>query len=352
VAELEKLMGVSAADIEKIMGVAKADIEKVMGVEVVSMTSYQGNRAVAMGGYDTNEDRGSTGSYATNRLDEIEYKAMASDGNTLLFGEIASRPNVTDAAMTGSDTRAVAMGGYYNSDSEATVRNDMDYITIANTGNSTDFGDITVAREDGAGVGNGIRGVCCAGYTASAFSNVMDYITVGSTGNATDFGDATRAVAPQGSAGNAHTTTGIFQMAYDGDYTNLDFNYITIASTGNAGDFGDWSAAIASTAAIGLIESKSVWGGGYTSGAGGVWSTMEYVNPNSLGNTTSQGDLGSAAHTSAGKFTNGTRGEMWGGGSNSYVNVQKLTIASSADASHAGEVREGARTNWDGWTGD
>lgn len=64
----------------------------------------------------------------------------------------------------------------------------MDYITIASTGNATDFGDLTVARNDTTGTGSSTRGVVMGGNTGSV-SNVIDYITIASTGNATDFGN-------------------------------------------------------------------------------------------------------------------------------------------------------------------
>jgi hypothetical protein len=41
----------------------------------------------------------------------------------------------------------------------------MDYITIATTGNAVDFGDLTVARHNLAGVSNATRGVFGGGYT-------------------------------------------------------------------------------------------------------------------------------------------------------------------------------------------
>ena len=47
-ANLEKIMSVSAGDIEKIMGVAKGSIEKVMGLELGDPT-WQGSRAVSIG---------------------------------------------------------------------------------------------------------------------------------------------------------------------------------------------------------------------------------------------------------------------------------------------------------------
>ena len=336
-AEIEKFMNIAIGDIEKIMNIEKGDIEKIMGVEVpASMTSYQGNRGVAIGGYD----------YNTGNVKEIEYKAMASDGNTLDFGDITTTSLRDEAGTIGNDSRAVSMGGYNNPNHI----NNCDYITIASTGDGTDFGNLTVARRMTGSSGNGIRGICHTGYDGSSRLNTIDYITVGSAGDASDFGDAT-AVGNTGATGNAHTTRG----SWWGDgytYAVKYADYVTIASTGNASDFGDWSANITGCAAIGLIESKNVWGGGYTTGAAGTWSTMEYVNPNSTGDTTSQGDLGSAATQAAGKFTNGTRGEMWGGAYSAHDEVQKLTIASSGNAAHAGDVRDGARTYWDGWTGD
>ena len=341
-AELEKLMGVSASDIEKVMGVAKADIEKVMGVDVVAMTSYQGNRGIAMGAQQVN----------TGIIDVIEYKAMTSDDDTLDFGNLSAARD--QAGTVGNDTRAVAMSGYDGS----AETNIIEYVTIASTGNTTDFGNMVVARRYGGGSGSGIRGVYHSGNMTGTHLDNIDYITVASAGDATDFGDCTRGTSSS-RTGNAHTTRGIWWMSWDGDYTNLDANYITFASTGNAGDFGDWSAAVADNAAIGLIESKNIWGGGRTSGAAGTWATMEYVTPMSTGNTTSQGDLGSATHDAAGKFTNGTRGELWGGGNLSHSEVQKVTIASTGNAAHAGDVREhgsssgyNARSAWDGWTGD
>ena len=68
----------------------------------------------------------------------------------------------------------------------------MEYITIASEGDSTDFGNLTVGR-------NNINNSCCAsttrgitwgGGTSSGTSNVIDYCTILTAGNATDFGDS------------------------------------------------------------------------------------------------------------------------------------------------------------------
>ena len=66
--------------------------------------------------------------------------------------------------------------------------NVIEYITIASTGDATDFGDLTVARYRLGAASSSIRGVFAGGNTGSAV-NVIDFITIASTGNATDFGD-------------------------------------------------------------------------------------------------------------------------------------------------------------------
>ena len=55
-----------------------------------------------------------------------------------------------------------------------------------NTGDVSDFGDLTSDRGGMGSVSNGTRGV----FGSNAASNVLDYITIATTGDATDFGDS------------------------------------------------------------------------------------------------------------------------------------------------------------------
>ena len=87
------------------------------------------------------------------------------------------------------------------------------------------------------------RGVIAGGYTGSAYVNTIEYVTIATTGNATDFGDLFLKV--MGAAPMASTTRGVWAGGYSGSPTS-DVNtiqYITIATTGNAVDFGDLSTA-------------------------------------------------------------------------------------------------------------
>ena len=78
----------------------------------------------------------------------------------------------------GNTTRGLMAGGYYT--------NEIEYITIASTGNGTDFGDLS---PDGNGVGgcnNETRAVFVGGEGAS---DAMRYVTIASTSNSSDFGE-------------------------------------------------------------------------------------------------------------------------------------------------------------------
>ena len=104
-----------------------------------------------------------------------------------------ARGNLSGAS---SSTRGVFGGGNVS----GTV-NTIDYISIASTGNATDFGDLTVTKEFAPAVSSGTRAVFGSGATNS---NVMDYVTIASTVNAQDFGDMLPYHVNGGSASNSH----------------------------------------------------------------------------------------------------------------------------------------------------
>ena len=70
--------------------------------------------------------------------------------------------------------------------------NVIDYITIATTGNATDFGDLSTNRYGLSACASSTRGVFGGGTLDDVtLYNTIEYITIASTGNTTDFGDLT-----------------------------------------------------------------------------------------------------------------------------------------------------------------
>ena len=79
--------------------------------------------------------------------------------------------------------------------------NVMDYVTIASTGNATDFGDLSIGRRQFmlGNCANGTRGIFAGGDGPSGDVAIIEYITIASAGNAQDFGDLT-AISQSGAA--------------------------------------------------------------------------------------------------------------------------------------------------------
>ena len=87
--------------------------------------------------------------------------------------------------------------------SGGTQKNEIDYVTIASTGNAADFGDLTSARRDLAACSSPIRGVWCGGDTPTLV-NTIDYVEILTTCNAVDFGDQTVSRDRISGCSNAH----------------------------------------------------------------------------------------------------------------------------------------------------
>ena len=88
--------------------------------------------------------------------------------------------------------------GLWAGGSEASnVRSEIiDYVTIAISSNAVDFGNLTVSRSSTqAGTSNGSRGIFAGGYGPQGgplvTQDVIDYVTIATTGDATDFGNLT-----------------------------------------------------------------------------------------------------------------------------------------------------------------
>jgi hypothetical protein len=185
-----------------------------------------------------------SGSYRTL----IEYITIATPGNGTTFGNLSWTGTDSDqsgapGAIAGvsDDIRAIFGGGHH---AGPNYFDQMEYVTIQTPGDSVVFGTLTVARKALAGVSNGFRGVYGGGQTAhspsAVYSNTLDYITIATTGNGTDFGDLVIGGGRMDLAGAHNSTRGVFAGGYKGSQEDT-IEYITITSTGNSVDFGNLS---------------------------------------------------------------------------------------------------------------
>ena len=185
--------------------------------------------------------------------DRIQYVTISTTGDSINFGDAAT--NAGARGGLASTTRGV-VGGGETSVSPYPYTNTIEFITIASTGDATDFGDLTSIRRFTSGGGNATRGIFASGYdNAPAGTNVIDFITIASTGNATDFGDMTVIASYTGGSASSPTRMCVYDASSPSVKT---IEKIEIATTGNGVDFGD------------TVVSHYAAGGGCSNGHGGL----------------------------------------------------------------------------------
>ena len=133
--------------------------------------------------------------------DIIDYVTISSTGDAQDFGDL-SRNSSMEMASASNSTRGIFAGGY-NPSPTLTYYNEIDFITTATTGNSQNFGDLTVARADFDGTSSPTRAIFGGGETGSR-SDVIDYVEISSTGNAIDFGNLSVTRRANSSSSNGH----------------------------------------------------------------------------------------------------------------------------------------------------
>lgn len=135
----------------------------------------------------------------TNR---IEYITIATTGDATNFGDLTD--DRTSLCAGSSSTRGIFAGGR----NAPTNYNIIDYITITTAGNAQDFGDLIGTTNQAFNImSNSIRGVRAGGNpnASPAISlNTMEYITIASTGNSQDFGDLIQARREHATCADSH----------------------------------------------------------------------------------------------------------------------------------------------------
>ena len=177
----------------------------------------------------------------SGRTNVIEFVTIATTGNATNFGDYVEA--ISYVGGVSNETRGVTASG--NGPSSPTNSNTMAFVTIASTGDAQNFGDLSQRSAGVMGVQSSTRGVFNIGSLhdgSYGFTNAIEFITIASTGDATDFGDLTRTNSAYGGS-CCSSTRGLFAGGYNNtpapvtEVNNID--YITIASTGNSLDFGD-----------------------------------------------------------------------------------------------------------------
>jgi len=281
---------------------------------------------------------------------KLEYFRIGMEGGstssyagigTLAAGEWVQITTDTPDIQTGG-TRGLFAGGQAP---DSTKTDAIVYINIATTGNAIDFGDLTIGRDHLGGTSSRTRGIFASGWeqTPSASAdNRIDFVTIASTGDATDFGDLSQSTGREGHGTfPSNSTRGILNPGgyVSGGSANNTMDYITMASTGNAVDFGDTSIVRASGGGM-SSSTRGLLCGGYAGPVADRFTRIDQFTISTQGNAADFGDLFTGAYYH-GTSWNSTRGVVVGGldSSGSKIDdMQVIFIATSGNSVKWGDL--------------
>ena len=277
---------------------------------------------------------GGAGTSPSTTSNVIEYITIATTGNATDFGDLLVARTAVAAVSNG------ARGVFFRT---ADSGIGMDYITIATPGNAVSFGNaLSPYPYYNAGCSDGVYGVFAGGNQFDGVKSQMQYITIATTGNAVLFGDLTQARMDLSAA--ADLTYGIWAGGRASSGTNVGINTMdraTLATPANAVDFGDLVQARISTAATSNLT-RMVVAGGYGS-ASGTWTMttlIDYVTIATPSNATSFGNL-SVARSFVSGCSNGTRA-TFAGGEVSGNTIDYITVSTPGNATDFGDLTRNA----------
>ena len=271
-----------------------------------------------------------------------QYIEISSGGNTIDFGD-GTAASYGGAGLA-SATRGVYNLGATSNSSPNSLVNTLEFITIANTANAIDFGDLYFAIQHKAPMSNQTRGIFAAGITPTS-RLMMSYITIATLGNSQDFGDSIGGSYGMNQGGQAGSSTR--GLIAGGNTTSSPtevekIQFVTFATLGDAQDFGD------------LVDQNGYFNAGASSGtralfAGGgnigspfaTVNTIQFVTIATTGNATDFGDL-TASRYNGGALSNSTRGCFVGGvtypGATRQNIIDFVNIATTGNAKDFGDI--------------
>ena len=249
-----------------------------------------------------------------NNMKAISFIEIQSGGTAFDFGDSTNGSMYAMTAVS-SSTRAVFAGGHTSQASPYPVTNLLEFVTIANTSNCTDFGDLAVAAANKTGASNQTRGLIAGGYSPS--TRQIDKIEIATLGNATDYGDLTdQGFYGLNQGGMVSSSTRGVYAGGSGNSSPVAVNTITFSlfsTSGNSTDFGD------------LTHTNGYFNVGNSNGVRGVFmggadidspyavtDQIDFITIATAGNATDFGSLSTGRYAAMGA-SNSTRGVIAGG---------------------------------------
>jgi len=284
------------------------------------------------GGTGSNTGLGTRGVFGPGEAphgDTIDFLTISTFGDSTDFGNL-TQDRRSGGAMGSSETRGLFAGGQHPS--PFTFFNIIDFVTIASTGNATDFGDLENKAYNVRGFSSRTRGLAACGQKGPSFAavNTIEYVTIASAGDARDFGDTS--TIRTNLDGAASSTRGVFGGG--GDVSDV-IDFVTITSTGDATDFGNLTVARKGIMAC-SNSTRALFAGGETPSNSNI---IDFITIATTGNAQDFGDLTAVRNTTS-ATSSPTRG-IFSGGSNTDT-LDKVEILTTGNGVDFGNLGRGA----------
>ena len=234
---------------------------------------------------------------ASTHTDTIDFITMAQQSDATDFGNLTTQSLSFGASTGGSETRGIFMFSMAASSPTRTVVDTIEFVTIASTGNSLDFGNLTAASQTHQCSSSPTRTLKYGGFNPNRTAEI-EFITTASTGNAVVFGELTRACGRAGVCGNA--TRGIYAGGEDAAALTTEAEKIEYATLGNAVEFGSVVGTDREYGSAVSTPVRGVWSGG---GPNPITNTLTYQALATKGTGIDFGDM-TAVYQSRGGFSN------------------------------------------------
>ena len=314
----------------------------IAGVSTVTSTSHM---VMPSGSTEMRGGRGrgiaAGGDTSPAKLSSMEFIEIATTGNSTDFGDLSeAKMNLTGAS---SSTRGVIMGGVTGTSPNFAVKS-IEYTIISSSGGSNDFGDLIGGQaKDGAGVTSEIRGFICGATQQSTYgnyNNTIEFVTIATTGDSSEFADLAHP-GKQLNGGCESLTRGIILGGYTGtnpsdSTTTNNIQFFTFATQGDTIRFGELTNFARNVIGV-SDQTRGVRMGGST--PSGFTNVIDFITMASEGNATDFGDT-IGLDLNGASVQNRTRGVMMGTETPSgQLNIiQFITIQSAGNATDFGDL--------------
>ena len=218
----------------------------------------------------------------------IMFTTISSSGGANDFGNLRQAMTNSNDGVLSDNTRGIILYGSPSSLPTTANQGTLDFITIPTTGDSTRFGELSVARRHAATMASPTRGVFATGKndTTSTYLKVIDFVIIQTQGTAVTFGEISTNGREQ-AVGAGSKTRGLIAGGLNSPTPFQSIDFITLATEGNGIEFGDLSANRFGMASMSSSTRATFAAGSTPSNT----NAIEFVTIASTGDASNFGDL-------------------------------------------------------------